>query len=256
MKTKSVSVTVEDSYATVCDCGGVGIPRVASYLNGRQSWSLRNSSRSSYVMCRGNGESYDDPPRPFPEDGNFTWIKGHSDGSHVHGVKEADGEYHYEVRYNQGPGDEAWMEEKDKNYLFRIEDEGSIEQMEPAIWYLRRKENATNNIRDWWTQKLLLPNLSQILEEADQKVRSMGAVAFLSGQHPRLGVNSPIKHLPRDSVERIVNYGSFWYFRCENHVNPWGGKERTCKEEAEADLELHRGEKHKGELLGKVNRGW
>ena len=175
----------------------------------------------------------------------------------MHGVKNGNN-YEYELLYDQGPGDKAWMEKKDKNYLSRIERESNLKQLEPAIWYLRQKENATNNIRDWWTEKLLLPNLSQILADADQKARTMGAVAFLSGQHPRLGANSPIRHLPRGSVEQIVNYASFWYFRCEKHTNPGviEGERRTDRKEAEADLGLHRGENHKGESLGEVNRGW
>ena len=66
-------------------------------------------------------------------------------------------------------GDKAWMEEKDKNYLERIEREVKLRELERAAYYLRLKEHATNSIRDWWTEKLLLPNLSQILEQAEKE---------------------------------------------------------------------------------------
>ena len=86
----------------------------------------------------------------------------------MYGVQNAAGYYEYEVRYDQGPGDKAWMEATDKNYLERIEREGNLKKLEPAVYYLRLQERATNSLRDWWTQKLLLPNLPQILEQAEQ----------------------------------------------------------------------------------------
>ena len=61
MKTKSVSVTVEDSYATVCDCGGVGIPRVASYLN--RTLASQGTKFVTIAECMGD-VPYRTNPRP------------------------------------------------------------------------------------------------------------------------------------------------------------------------------------------------
>ena len=97
------------------------------------------------------------------------------------------------------------MEERDKNYLDRIEREGRLKELEPEVYFLRKRENATNNIRDWWTEKLLLPNLPQVLKAAKDHRE---AIAFLSGSHPRTGANSPVNSLPPDTSRQIIGFAS------------------------------------------------
>ena len=127
-------------------------------------WNVRHDFKGK----RMNGNESDNSLQKMPEDGKYTWVKGRVDGKYVHCVRNGNN-YEYEVRYDQGPGDKAWMEETDKNYLERIEREGNFKKLEPAVYYLRLQERATNSLRDWWTQKLLLPNLPQILEQAERE---------------------------------------------------------------------------------------
>jgi len=124
----------------------------------------------AFKQNRMNGNETDNPARKMPEDGQYTWVKGIVKEECVYGVKNGD-YYKYEICYDQGPRDKAWMEEKDKNYLQRIEHEGELKKLESAIYYLRLKEHATNNIRDWWTEKLKLeePQLRQLLDQAEEE---------------------------------------------------------------------------------------
>jgi hypothetical protein len=87
---------------------------------------------------------------------DFTWTTGElrSDG-YVYGVKNAQGTYDYELRYNPGPDVLEWMAGKDCNYLTRIEKEGRLQELEPAVWLLWRRERvAGTDIRHWWREKL------------------------------------------------------------------------------------------------------
>jgi hypothetical protein len=153
------------------------------------------SAFSDYLDNRANGCEADSPSANPPNDGN-----------HYHEYDSCIGCFYWSfVQYKQGSGDKTWMEERDKNYLERIEREGKLKELEPEIYLLREREHATNNIRDWWTAKLLLPNLPQILKAAkDQRE----AITFLSGSHPRTGVNSPINSLPPDTARQIIGFAS------------------------------------------------
>ena len=97
------------------------------------------ASVADYRAKRENGTDSDNPDTKFPQDGKITWIKGTvKDDGYVYGVKENDGYYHYEVRYDEGEGDKKWMEEKDKRYLARLEKEGKFEKEEPEEFEKKR----------------------------------------------------------------------------------------------------------------------
>ena len=77
------------------------------------------------------------------------------EGDSVYGVKEADGDYHYEVRYDAGPGDLAVMEKFDIEYLSQLLREGTLREKEPDVWMLREMDGAqTRDIGSWWHEKL------------------------------------------------------------------------------------------------------
>ena len=105
------------------------------------------AGRADYKFKRENGTDADNPDWKFPEDGKITWIKGRVKGEYVYGVKNKDGEYEYEVRYDEGTGDRKWMEEKDRRYLARLEKEGKLEQKEP--------EEYKRIMKQRWEEKLL-----------------------------------------------------------------------------------------------------
>ena len=112
-----------------------------------------------WVRARLNGgRSVEEAGEEIPKDGKYTWIKGRVKGDYVYGVKEADGNYHYEVRYDAGPGDLAVMEKFDIEYLSQLLREGTLREKEPDVWMLREMERAQNrDIGEWWHEKLQLP---------------------------------------------------------------------------------------------------
>ena len=64
-----------------------------------------------YRTHRENGAVSDSPHYPadtFPRDGRFTFVEEAT----THGRD-------YALRYDEGPGDRAWMEERDRNYIVR-----------------------------------------------------------------------------------------------------------------------------------------
>ena len=67
------------------------------------------SMPAQYVAARENGFPCDNPPCVFPTDGKYTWIKGRTKGKWIYGVKNKKGKYEYELRYDEGPGDNKWM---------------------------------------------------------------------------------------------------------------------------------------------------
>jgi len=65
------------------------------------------TSFENYKKARGNGTDDDSPSREFPHDGVYTWeIPGT-----IEGIR---------LRYTGRAGDEAWMKERDRNYLARL----------------------------------------------------------------------------------------------------------------------------------------
>lgn len=61
---------------------------------------------AAYKSARMNGDACDNPPEPFPDDGNYKW--------------EGDEHFGCAVRYTAGPRGRAWMEATDWNYLTRL----------------------------------------------------------------------------------------------------------------------------------------
>ena len=87
-------------------------------------WSLPSHGgyRADYQEKRANGCEKDSPPRLFPWDGiTSDWIKD--------SVLEG----YYNITYTQGPEDKRWMEERDRNYVLRLEEEGKLDTEEPKL---------------------------------------------------------------------------------------------------------------------------
>ncbi len=141
-------------------------------------WVMQRAAVARFIRPgRNNGTDADNlaggVKGSIPEDGKYTWIKGAVKDDRVYGVKIKQGfmkfaKYEYEVRYDAGPGDLAWFEEKDRNYLTRILKEGELRKQEPAVWYYWGAETAQKpNLADWWSQKLKLPNIDAMLKKAE-----------------------------------------------------------------------------------------
>jgi hypothetical protein len=119
----------------------------------------------NYRQYRENGEEIDNPQRKFPQDGYSKFIKGRIDGVYVCAVKnEGDEYYECDLIYVEGVEDKKWMVEKDGNYLTRIEREGRLKELEPLVYQLREVEHAAGDIREWWAEKVLLPELYCLFE--------------------------------------------------------------------------------------------
>ena len=71
------------------------------------------SAFEQYRANRENGLSSDSPSREFPGDGKYSWVKV---------------DHWFRRCYKAGPKDTKWMEERDHNYLKRIEHERDAEQ--------------------------------------------------------------------------------------------------------------------------------
>src|SRR3990167_3277276 len=93
--------------------------------------ALRSTSVSDFKSNRLNGhQTLDLPQRAFPSHEyprDFVWTKGElrADGN-VYGVQRPDGNYDYELRYNPSPDVILWVEEMDRNYVFRLLREGIV----------------------------------------------------------------------------------------------------------------------------------
>jgi hypothetical protein len=120
----------------------------------------------NYKENRENGNEGDDPNWKIPEDGKYTWVKGEVKGDYVYGVKENDGDYHYECRYDEGSGDKKWMEEKDLNYLARLNLIGPNNDTEIKA-LSENKERAEKAALEVKSVKLeqLSPALKKFMEE-------------------------------------------------------------------------------------------
>jgi hypothetical protein len=153
MKTQSYG-----SYSGACSLEYLGI--LAWY------WSM---SVGGFEDARKNGNDDDKPKNlDIKYDGKYTWIKGEVKEDDVYGIKNKDGDYEFEVRYDAGPEDLAYFEAMDRNYLARILKEGKLKELEPEVWRLYDYEcSGKINIGEWWSQKLKLPNIGAILENAE-----------------------------------------------------------------------------------------
>lgn len=87
-----------------------------------------------YVTDRGNWKQV---TQSMPVDGKLVvWIKGCVEGDYVYGVKESDGYYHYEVRYDaEGPKNKELIkdliEEGDWMYIQSLVHDGKLLEVEP-----------------------------------------------------------------------------------------------------------------------------
>jgi len=82
-------------------------------------WSDQTDGYLGYKKNRSNGIESDSPARAFPFDGIYTWDTPNARQS--------------KIRYTEGPEDKKWMEERDRNYVFRLEREGRLDQVEPNL---------------------------------------------------------------------------------------------------------------------------
>ena len=90
----------------------------------------------------------------IPGDGKISWIKGEGSGKWIYMVKNAEGQYEYECRYDEGPGDRAFMEKQDRAYLSELLKRGKLKEVEPEVWYLCEMDKAQEmDIGEWWSQK-------------------------------------------------------------------------------------------------------
>lgn len=68
------------------------------------------------------GSKTDDPGQVFPEDGTAKWKRENDigDAALMERFNQKVRKDYWRVVYTEGPGDKAWMEERDRNYLTRI----------------------------------------------------------------------------------------------------------------------------------------
>jgi hypothetical protein len=142
-----------------------------SRLQLRASWSGQLMAQQDFKKNRFNGSQKDFENNDPPYDGKIIWLKGRvlMGGDYVHGVKNVNGKYEYEVRYDEGPKDRKWMEKNDKKYLKRLLREGKLKEAELDVWYLREMDQVQEiDIGKWWSQKLAMPNIGDILARSEQ----------------------------------------------------------------------------------------
>jgi predicted Ser/Thr protein kinase len=140
-----------------CACGDEGIAD--------DDWVHANYKKNRYNFLSQKDFEKNDPPY----DGEITLIKGEVRGGYIYGVKNAEGLYEYECRYDEGPRDREWMEAKDKEYLKQLLNTGKLKETEPDVWRLREIDKAQGtDIGEWWSQKLKLPNIGDVLKRSEQ----------------------------------------------------------------------------------------
>jgi hypothetical protein len=72
-----------------------------------------------YIKVRQNGSESDSPLRSFERDGIYSWENPFAVSS--------------QIKYTEGAQDRAWMKERDRNYIFRLENEGRLDVDEPRL---------------------------------------------------------------------------------------------------------------------------
>lgn len=152
-----------------------------------------------YKENRSNGTDSDSPPRSFPNDGIYTWDSPSKTYNPITGSN---------VRYTEGPGDKAWMEERDRNYLTRLEREGRLQELEPEIWRQRHPGEGVarlqreNQVLCHQVQQPAI-SISQsffppISQEATQQSVTVGSAAEVSASTERLS-NVNLRRLTTES---------------------------------------------------------
>ena len=166
----------------------------------------RSLARLGFVASRLNGgRTAEEAEEEITKDGKYTWIKGRVEGDRVYGVEEADRYYHYEVRYDAGPGDLAVMEKFDIEYLSQLLREGTLREKEPDVWMLREMDGAqTRDIGSWWHEKLQLDDIGTSLEHAAHDYQQWQQQADARAKEARLAqLRSKLQTLV-DAVNRIL----------------------------------------------------
>lgn len=124
---------------------------------------LCNYAVDDYKEHRMNGIDEDSPQRPFPQDGSFIWeptdqrpfprdgrftresmdqrlfprggrfVWESMDYSMDYNDPEKEVFVYYNLQYQEGPGDRAWMEERDRNYIRRLAKEKQLLEVESDL---------------------------------------------------------------------------------------------------------------------------
>ena len=98
----------------------------------RQDAAL-GSALGNYIANRGNGVKSDSPSRDLPVDGTWSWQASKTE------------RLHYHLRYDEGPGDRDWMEERDRNYLDRLEQAEQQQQQQQQRTEEKERELEAKN---------------------------------------------------------------------------------------------------------------
>ena len=187
-------------------CSAIESLRSFAYISPCGRPPLDLPARRLFVKARLNGgRTAEEAEKEITKDGKYTWIKGRVEGDRVYGVKEADGYYHYEVRYDAGPGDLAVMERFDIEYLSQLLREGTLRKKEPDVWMLREMDGAqTRDIGSWWHEKLQLDDIGTRLEHAAHDYQQWQQQAGARAKKARLvQLRSKLQTLV-DAVNRIL----------------------------------------------------
>src|SRR3989344_5084495 len=119
--------------------------------------------------------SKDSCPR-FNDTRDFVWTKGElrSDG-YVYGVTEADGMYHYELRYNPAPDVIRWVEEMDRNYILQLKREGKLREKEPiGDQEIKTAEETPVERNGWGHLHLFHGEIFAAFADAREEVKQFG----------------------------------------------------------------------------------
>ena len=111
------------------------LPPIPRDARGQLKVYCRQASIANYRQNRENGDVVDSPKRPFPADGICRWSQNWG---------KPNPRYEYRVRYDEGVEDNAWMKEKDQNYLDRQHAEKGTTQIE-KITVASSDETFDNN---------------------------------------------------------------------------------------------------------------
>jgi hypothetical protein len=84
-----------------------------------ESGEMQRAAKSIYKSGRQNGIALDCPMWQEKGDGACSYERLDID--------------HKIIKYTEGPRDRAWMEECDRNYIFRLENEGRLSTVEPKL---------------------------------------------------------------------------------------------------------------------------
>lgn len=151
---------------------GMGQPELGSPFLQFSERSRYRPPFEKYKANRTNGTDADSPAWPLPEDGKYSWVTPNKKFSNI--------------RYDEGPGDRAWMEERDSNYVFRLEREGRLDKVEPnlkievpklyrEVMAARQQRQASQKIKmvqeQWQRQATEEKEAKEAAERAFQKIK-------------------------------------------------------------------------------------